>query len=283
MKKILIAIAIFIFSIIKVFSQADKLDSLLNDLIFNDTVYDYLSRSVVKYDFIYSGIGFKSNTFYAGRDYGSDIYNTSGYIYYYHNKGIYLGASGMMYEGLTPFLNTVALSAGFYKTIDKNKLFTFKISYNRYFYFQTDTSIEYSFKNNTNLGLSFKKNWFGARIYTGLSFGKESRFNVSSVLYSRINVIKLGKYNRIYTMPEISAYFGSETIETLNESQMINIKDVYGLLNTQFYLPLTISVGNFEIELAYTINFPVSQDDNVTYPVSSLFSASVGYLLPIKR
>ncbi|MFO7657007.1 MAG: hypothetical protein R6W78_08060 [Bacteroidales bacterium] len=64
-------------------------------------------------------------------------------------------------------------------------------------------------------------------------------------------------------------------------SSATRIKEVYGLLNTQFYLPLCIYLGDFDIELGYSLNIPRSQDAGISYPVGSFFSFSLGYLLPI--
>jgi len=58
-------------------------------------------------------------------------------------------------------------------------------------------------------------------------------------------------------------------------------EDAYGLLNSQFYLPVYVYLGNFDIELGYSVNIPVTQNETYSYPVSSFFSLSIGYFLPL--
>ncbi len=61
-----------------------------------------------------------------------------------------------------------------------------------------------------------------------------------------------------------------------------SVKEKYGLLNTQAYLPAYVYAGNFSFEFGYSVNFPMTQDNTTRYPVNSSFSFSVGYLLPLK-
>jgi len=274
---------VLLISCLPVWSQDDRIDSLLNDLLYSENEPIIVSKPPVHLNFLYAGVNFNSNTYYAGREIGDDRYNATGYLYFYSSKGLFLGLSGNWYDELTPGYTTTTLSAGYYRAIDKKKVLTFRTSYNRYFYNQPDTSLDYPYKNNFNVGLSFRKKWFGARAGTSLLFGQDFGMNFSAGMNTRITILKFGKSNKIYTSPDLSVFFGSETVEmeTSGSQAATDLKDVYSLLNTQLNLPLCISLGDFDLELGYSVNFPATQDEKTTYPVGSYYSLSVGYFLPI--
>lgn len=270
------------------FAQVDRIDSLLNDLVFNESDPLIIPEKPVKFDFIYTGANYNSNTFYAGREVSSDMYNVSGYLFYYNSSGLYAGVSGLWFDQLTPSYANTTLSTGFSKAIDKNKLFTFRTSYSHFFYYKTDSVSIYPYTNNFSLGMSFRKKWIGARVSGSLLFGDDNKITISSAIYSRLTLIKLGKYNKIYTSPELSFFLGPETVSSTKISVQdtltsAGIKDAYSLLNTQLYMPVGISLGNFDFEFSYSLNFPTTQDVNITYPTKSYFVISIGYLLPIRK
>lgn len=272
---------------ISAFAQTDRIDSLLNDIIYNGSDPLEMPEKPVKFDFIYAGLNYNSNSFYAGREIGSDMFNLSGNLFYYHASGIFVGVSGSWYDELEPSYTNTVISAGYSKILDKKKHFTFRTSYSRYLYNQSDSD-SYAYKNNINLGMSYRKKWFGGRMGTNMLFGEESKINLSAALYSRVNIYKFGKYNKIYTAPELSVLFSKETVSTTktsgqNPEYIPEYDEVFSLLNTQLYIPVGVSVGNFDLEFSYTVNFPTTQDVIITYPVTSFYSISLGYMLPIIR
>lgn len=269
-------------------AQTDKIDSLLNDLVYNDSDPLIMPEKPVKFDFLYAGANYSSNSFYAGREIGTDMFNITGNLFYYSSTGLFLGASGSWYDQLTPAYSSTTISAGYSRAIDKKKLFTFRTSYSRFIYYKPDSSSYYPYQNNFNLGVSFRKSWIGARIGGNLLFGDESKINVSSALYTRFTLLKLGKYNKIYIAPEVSAFFSTETINTTltnsqNAEPTINLEDRFGLLNTQIYVPLGLSIGSFDMEVSCSFNLPSTQDVNFEYPTKMFYSFSVGYMLPIAK
>ncbi len=280
-------IIIILMSGISAFGQTDRIDSLLNDLIYNDSDPLEMPEKPVKFDFFYAGLNYNSNSYYAGREIGNDMSNLSGNLFYYHASGIFVGAFGCWYDEIEPSYTNTVISAGYSKILDKKKRFTFRTSYSRYFYNQSDSD-SYSYKNNINLGMSFRKKWIGGKIGTNILFGEESKINLSAAIYSRINIYKFSKYNKIYAAPEISVLCSKETVSTTktssqNPDDSTDYDDLFGLLNTQIYIPAGISVGNFDFEFSYSINLPNTRDVNISYPVTSFYSISFGYMLPIIR
>ncbi len=287
MKKSIILL-LLLFSVIPVFSQIDRTESLLTDLVYNEADPLLLPEKSVRYNFIYVGANYSSNSFYAGREIGADMANISGHLFFYSYTGLFVGASGSWFDQLTPGYSNTTLTAGFSKSLDPNKRFNFRTSYSRFLFNKTDADSYYPYQNNFNLGLSFRKNWIGARINGNLLFGDEYRINNSVALFSRLTLLKLGKYDKLYTAPEVSAFFSTETVSTTNNSQTTDPtttdwSEIYSLLNTQLSVPLGLSLGNFDVELSYSMNFPTTQDVNISYPSSSFYSVSIGYMLPIVK
>ncbi len=270
-------------------AQTDRIDSLLNDLIYNENDPLILPETKVKYDFFHTSLNYSNKSFYAGREINSSMSNVYGHIFYFHSSGFFAGVTGLWFEQLSPGYNSTTLTAGFIKAVDKKKHFYFRAAYNRFIYNTSDTVSEYPYNNNFGLGLSFRKNWFRTRVSGNVLFGDDYKINLSAAVYSRFTLLRPGKHTKIYTSPEVNAFFSTETVTTTGsagqnaDQTSTNTEEVYGLLNTQLYLPAGISLGDFDLEISYQVNFPVTQDILITYPVTSYVSFSVGYTLPIER
>jgi hypothetical protein len=273
------------------FTQTDRLDSLLNEVLGDDKEMMRFLNSPASYCYLYSGIISDSRTFYAGREIGDNMYSMNGSIYFFHSKGFFLGTSGSWYSQLDPGYSTTIITAGFYKALNRKKSIALRSSYNRYFYNTGDYETNNIFNNNIGISISIRNSWIGTRYSLNFLFGQDFGMNFTPNLFSRIPIARFGKYNSIRIEPEASLFIGSEYVEyTITDnlnSQQSGIQlssatnDSYGLLNTQFYLPVSIYLGDFDIELGYSVNIPHSQDNSVDYPVSSFFSVSLGYLLPL--
>ncbi|MBN1953002.1 MAG: hypothetical protein JW801_17490 [Bacteroidales bacterium] len=278
---------IFLFTGLLGFSQADHLDSLLNDLVYNDSDPLIIPGEPAKYHFFYAGTAVNSKTMYAGREIGEDMINISGHIYYYTSSGLFIGLSGRWFSQLSPGYNNTTLSVGYGKAIGKKKEFNLRGSYSRFIYADPLLAELYPDKNSLSLGLSYRKKWFGSRLSGSFLFGEGLASNLSMAVYSRFTLVKLKRNNKVYTSPELSLFLGTETVTTGQTGSMASgsytgTKEVFGLLNTQVNVPLAISLGDFDIELSCTLNIPTTQDVSIAYPVSMYYGISVGYMLPIE-
>jgi len=272
-------------------SQIDRLDSLLYDVLGDDKEMMKFLNPPSSYCYLYSGFAGDSKTFYAGREIGDNMFSMNGSIYFFHSKNFFIGTTGSWYNQLDPGYSNTIVSAGFYQALNRKKSLSFRASYNRYFYNSGDSETNNVFNNNLGTGISLRNSCIGARLSLNFLFGQDFGISFTPNLFSRITIARFGKYNKIQLEPETSVFFGSEYVEysitdNLNSQQSGTqsssiTNDVYGLLNTQVYFPLCIYLGDIDIELGYSVNIPNSQDENITYPVSSFFSFSLGYLLPL--
>lgn len=270
-------------------SQNDRLDSLLLGVLGSEKTIKQLFDQPSANSFIYSGISCDNKTFYAGREIGENMFSVNGNIYLFHSKGFFLGTSGSWYSELDPKYSLTSVTAGMRSYLNKKNNLNFRIFYSRYFYNSPDTTIDYSFKNSIGTGLVLRNNWIGGRISLNVLFGKEFGVNLSPCIFSSITLARFGKYGKILLSPEMSLFAGSEIIEDDNGSIISDAVNSYssttekfGLLNTQAFLPLGFYTKKFDFELGCTVNIPMTRDKNISYPVSSFITLSIGYLLPLK-
>jgi hypothetical protein len=283
------AFILLLFNGLSVWSQTDRLDSLLNDVLGDDREIMKFINPPSSYCYLYGGIAGDNKTYYAGREFGGDIYSAYGNLYFFHSKGIFIGASGSWYSELDPAYNTTILSAGINTPLNVKKSLLFKASYSKYLYHNSDSDTGSAYTNNLSTTLSLRNNWIGGRLSVNILFGEDFGMNIIPGIFSRITLVKFGKYNRIKLEPEVSAFFGSETIEyeivtgghNPDSQSSYATEDAYSLLNIIFTIPVCIYLGDFDFELGYSVNMPATQDEYVSYPVSSFFSFSIGYLLPL--
>jgi hypothetical protein len=289
MRPVIVSI-LMLMSGLSAWSQTDRLDSLLTDVLGDDKEMMRLLNPPSSYCYLYAGIAGDSKSYYAGREIDDNMVNMSGNIYFFHSKGFFIGTSGSWYSQVDPGYSTTIVTAGISRAINQKKSLLFRTSYSRYFYNdgESDTTV-HVFNNNLGTGLSIRNKWIGGRLSLNLLFGQEFGMNITPNVFSRIPLARIGKYNKIQLEPELSMFFGSESVEYnvsgnmggMQGSQSSTDTDVvYGLLNTQFYLPVCIYLGDFDIELGYSLNIPTTQDQD-SYPISSFISFSLGYLLPL--
>jgi len=270
--------------------QTDRLDSLLRSVVWNDKEIMRLLDPPSSYCYLYGGIAGDNKTMYAGRELDENMVALYGNLYFFHSKGFFFGASGIWHSQTGEGYNTTVASAGIRTPLNAKRNLNFMASYSRYIYTGIDSASENPFTNNVGTGISLRNKWIGGRLSINLLFGQDFGMNFTPSIFSRLRIVRFGKYNKIQIEPELSAFIGSETValETVSNlgsqqgsANTIATEDAYGLLNTQVYLPICIYIGDFDLELGYSINIPNTQDENTDYPVSAFFSFSIGYLLPL--
>lgn len=271
-------------------SQADKLDSLLMDVLGDEKEIMQLLNPSSQYYYLYGSVAGDSKSFYAGRELGDDMLNLSGNLYFFHSRGFFIGASGSWYSQLDPRYNTTILTGGISTPVNDKKSLNFRASYSRYFYRTSDPETESVFNNNIGTGLSLRNKWIGGRISFNFLFGKDFGMNVTPNIFSHIPIARFGKYNKIELAPEAFVFIGSETVEYLSSGHINNslqepptttTEDTYGLLNTNFYFPVCVFIGDFDLEIGYSLNIPFTKNETYTYPLSSFFTFSIGYMLSL--
>jgi hypothetical protein len=275
-------------------AQEDKIDAILDSMFFNtdDEILLLLAEMNRNHNFIYGRMGYDSKTVYAGREIGTDQYNLTGQLFYLNSIGLSLGVSGAWYSQMDPSYRSTVVSAGYSNGLGKNKWIRYRASYNRYFYNSDTSDFDPVYTGSVNAGLTFKAGSVGTRFDYSLLTGKEFASQASADLFGKFTLFKIGKKSKLRILPEVSFYFGSETVELERYSYLTDgpqspvdvdytYEDRFGLMNTQLSLPLEILIGDLDIEVAYIYNINRSLDTDYTFENVSMISFSVGYFFMI--
>jgi hypothetical protein len=268
-----------------------QVDSLLNEVLFDDDDLLDLLDMAQSFQFLYLAANWSNRTYYAGRENGNYQSNLSGQIYYMHSNGFYAGISGSWYSQLEPNYRSTIFSVGYGKSLRKHQFFRYRFSADYFLFHVNDSEFDPIYNSSLNAGLSYKSRTLGTSIdgslLVGQEFGHQFTWNTNAYLY----LVRFGNYNYLRLEPEISLYFGSEAAEfLLNEAyfeQTNNTvidtyyKDVFTLLNTQLRLPLSLNWKNFDMQVTYLFNLPQTVGDGEPYPNTSFFRVSLGYIISL--
>lgn len=274
------------------FAQDAVADSLINNILFdeNDGLFDALIADK-NFHFIYSRVNYESNTFFAGRDIGFDMFNLTTQLAYFHSLGISLGAAAAYYSEMDPRISTVVLMGGYSGRFFNNPNYRYRISYSRYFFPKSIVLESSLFNSSIAGGLTFDKKIIGSRLDYSYLIGDDPSYQVSWDIYSKINVLKFNLIDKIRFEPEISFYLGNDNAIISKVGVIPGRIPIYyttyteqegfGWMNTELLLPITIDYKNFDFELGYNINFPRSSITTEKFKVASYFNFSIGYIISL--
>lgn len=273
--------------------QAQQIDSVLNDLLFEDEELLSLIERSKKYHFLYTSINYRNQTYFAGRDVGIDQYNMTGQVSYIHSSGITAGLAGILYSEFEPQLNTTIASIGYGKSFKKLRL---RASFDKYFFADIDSLEESSFNSSLTLGASYRLKHIRSSFNFSALLGSEPSTQASWDITGYINIWKKGYLKKLRFEPGISLLFGNESVLSTatqaiggrgfsdNIVETETLVEKYGLINTQIRLPLNLTYGNFDFEVGYNYNLPRTLDRQATsLGNTSFFNVSVGYLLNLGK
>lgn len=269
-------------------SQEEKLDSLLDVILFEDEEMLTLLTGKKHYQFLYVRTHFETNSYFSGRDIGIEQQNYSAQLSYFHSAGISLSIGSIWYSQFNPKLYATSLAVGYSGKFGKSNDYRYRTSYNRYFFSEMDSVDSHAFSNAFALGATIDKGLLGTRLDLALLTGEETAGQVSWDLFADITLIKLGPYDRIKIEPEVSFFLGKEIMAYYElgapgqNQDYIQMEDSeFGLLNMSFSFPLIIDYKNLDLELAYNINLPNSMLSEDKLPMTTYFSVSLGYIFSL--
>jgi len=269
-------------------AQEEKLDSLLEVILFEDEEMVSLLTEKNNYQFLYARTHFENQSYFTGRDIGIEQQNYSAQLSYFHSVGISAGVGTIWYSQFTPKLYATTLMLGYSGKFGKSNYYRYRSSYNRYFFSKTDSVDSHAFSNAFALGATVDKGFIGTRLDLSLLTGEDIASQVSWDLYLDITLIKLGTYDRIKIEPEVSFFLGKEIVAYYelgspgqNQEYMQVEDSEFGLLNMAFRFPLSIDFKNIDLEFGYNINLPNSMLTNDKLPMTNYFNVSLGYIFSL--
>ncbi len=269
-------------------NEGDYIDGLLDELFFNEQQFlDELIESDFSYNFLYTSVSYNNDTFFSGRDTGTDQFNLIPQLSYYHSSGFNASISGIYYQNFAPSWDFTSVSAGYFNTIGSKKSIIYNLGYTKYFY--SDGYNGFTNSLDVSLGLRNKKRTLGTSVSASYLFGTEESYQFVSSSFANITLKRAAAF-ALRLRPRISFIIAKQNItidKVVIRANRPVLKtynfDVFDLLNTQINIPLSISLKSWDFELGYNLNIPNSLVHEDPLKTTSYFNLSVGYLFDFSQ
>ena len=270
---------VFLFSASFVFSQTEKeeleLDNILNEL-FNT---EELSIEAKKLSYLYYTLSYSDKAYFAGRDFGIDQYGITPSLSFMSSNNLFVSLGSACYSELDPQWDLISLSTGFSKSLGKEEKLSLTGIFSRSFFLSNTSDLN---PNRISTSISFTEKNLKIRGSGGYLFGGSSTFYASANTEYKIKLIEGQKLNLDFC-PEVSFLFSKQTIsEEISFSSfnsIVNETDVFDLINTQFSFPFEVDYGNWDFQLIYSINVPKSIRNETDISQNGFLSFAIGYLV----
>lgn len=264
----------------------EDIDVILDDLFFNDQQFlDELIEGDVNFNLLYTSVALNSNTFFSGRDAGTDQFSMIPQVTFYHSSGFTTSISGIYYEEFFPHWDFTSVSLGYFNTLGKNNNWLYSVNYTKFFY--ADDFDDFTNSIDVSLGLRNKKRTLGTNISASYLFGTDNSYQIISSSFARLNLVRTSTF-ALRFRPTINfiianqEYTYIQVFRTRPRVRLVNAK-VFDLLNTQVYLPVSLTSKSWDFELGYSINLPNEVANESDLPTTGFFTFSMGYLFDLSK
>ena len=266
----------------------DDIDLLLTDLFFSEQQFlDELIESDTSYNFLYTSVSYNNNTYFSGRDSGTDQFHVIPQVSYYHSSGFNASISGIYYQEFLPNWDFTSLSLGYFNTLGKKKNFVYNLGYTKFFY--TDGYDVFTNSIDISLGIRNKKRTLGTTISASYLFGADISYQVISNSYVNFTLKRTPNF-ALRLRPNVNFVIAKQSLAIeqiifVNRQKVLETVNfnVFDLLNTQVSIPLSLSTKSWDFELGYNLNFPNAVLVESNLETTSFFSFSVGYLFDLTK
>lgn len=266
----------------------DDIDGLIDELFFYDQQFlDELIEGGLTYNFLYTSVSYNTNTFFSGRDSGTDQFNIIPQVSYYHTSGFNASISGIYYQNFAPAWDFTSVSVGYFNTIGKQKNFNYNLGYTHFFY--SDDFDDFTNSIDLSVGIRNIKRTLGTTLAASYLFGTDTSLQLVSNSFLNINLKRTSNLalrfrpNISFIIADQTYTFSSLIRSPLGPRIVTVVQEVFDLLNTQLSFPLSLSTKSWDFEVGYHLNLPnaVSKESNLSN--TNFFSFSVGYLLDLNK
>jgi hypothetical protein len=269
-------------------NNVEDIDGLIDELFFNDQQFlDELIENDFSYSFLYTALSYNSNTYFSGRDVGTDQFHLIPQVSYYHSSGFNASISGVYYQKFAPSWDFTSVSVGYFNSIDKNKNLLYNLGYTKYFY--SDGFDSFTNSLDVSLGIRNKKRTLGTTISASYLFGTDNSYQIVS--NSFVNFTLSRKLNSaVRFRPNINFIIASQfytfnkVIRTQTGPKIITVnQNIFNLLNTQISFPISVTTNSWDFELGYNINLPNAVANETDLKSTGFFNLSVGYMFDLNK
>ena len=266
----------------------DFIDTLLDDLFFNEQQFlDEFIENDTSYNFIYATVSYNSSTYFSGRDTGTDQFNITPQISYYHSSGFNASISGIYYQEFLPTWDFTSLSLGYFNTLGKHKNWSYNLGYTKYFY--ADGYDTFTNSLDVSVGLRNKKRTIGTTVAASYIFGVDTSYQIVSSNFINFTIKRSSNFG-MRIRPSLNFIIAKQSLAiekmmlVANERVRTTVNfNVFNLLNTQVSIPFSITTKSWDFEFGYTLNFPNAVFKEESMTMTSFFSFSIGYLFNLSR
>ena len=198
----------------------DDIDSLIDELFFDDQQFlDELMESNFSYNFLYTSFSYNNNTFFSGRDSGTDQFNIIPQISYYHSSGFNASISGIYYQEFDPAWDFTSVSLGYFNTFGKTNTFVYNIGYTKFFY--GDDFDDFTNSIDMNIGMRNKKRTLGTTIAASYLFGSDETYQIVSNSFANITLKRTPKM-ALRLRPNINFIIANQTITFIRPFEFLH-------------------------------------------------------------
>tara|TARA_B110000879_G_scaffold165782_1_gene214251 strand:+ start:7619 stop:8524 length:906 start_codon:yes stop_codon:yes gene_type:complete len=266
----------------------DDIDGLLDELFFNDQQFlDELIESDFSYNFIYTSVSYNNNTYFSGRDVGTNQFNVIPQVSYYHSSGFNASISGIYYQEFSPNWDFTSLSLGYFNTLGEQKMFVYNLGYTKYFY--TDGYDGFTNSIDLSFGVRNKKRNFGTTISASYVFGTDVSYQVVSNTFVNFTLKRISNF-AVRLRPAFNFIIAKQSLATekiifIDHQRILETVNfnIFDILNTQINIPISVSTKSWDFEFGYHLNFPNAVLKEKNLPTTSFFSLSLGYLFDLQK
>jgi hypothetical protein len=268
--------------------KIDDLDSLIDELFFKDQQFlDELIESDFSYNFLYTSVSYNNNTYFSGRDSGTDQFNIIPQVSYYHSSGFNASVSGIYYQNFEPSWDFTSLSVGYFNSIDKKKNILYNVGYSKYFY--TDDYDDFTNSVDLSVGIRNKKRSLGTTISASYLFGSDNSYQIISNSFANFTLKRTSNF-ALRFRPSVN-FIIAKQILSVQKYIFINGKrvlqtlsyDIFDLLNTQLNFPISLTTKAWDFEVGYNLNLPKATATERDLPTTGFFNLSVGYMFDLNK
>ena len=268
--------------------NVDDLDGLIDELFFKDQQFlEELIESNFSYNFLYTSVSYNNNTYFSGRDYGTDQFNVIPQVSYYNSSGFNASVSGIYYQNFDPSWDFTSLSVGYFNSIGKKKSILYNVGYSKYFY--TDNFDDFTNSVDLSLGIRNNKRSLGTTISASYLFGTDNSFQIISNSFVNFTLKRTSNF-AVRFRPSIHFIIAKQTL-SVQKKIFINGRkalqtvsyDIFDLLNTQLNFPISLTSKAWDFEVGYNLNLPKAIAAESDLPTTGFFNLSVGYMFDLNK
>lgn len=246
-------------------------------------------------------MGYNSNVLSAGRTLGIENFGLAPGLSFYHMSGLFADVTSFWSKDFDPSYYLTITSLGYMR--DFSKHFSILAGYDHYFYNMSgDSYIPYQNTLYATPMVEFRP--VSLSVNYSFYFGDQHVHRIMPSLGGTIEKKNWLGLSRIALLPTVSVLWGNEQITTFelvrpktwlegreNFKQygswftiVQTTKNVSGIMNYTFSVPLNITYKNWSLIFTYAYNIPKAlTDEPLTISESSYLSGSLTYYIGFKQ